>query len=211
MRHYRLSLIACATAAVLGGLGFVTWHPASSTAESHLAAVSPAAPKNEWRAGLPRGHSPSSTAPTPAPSAPDPLTLLPALATQPAGRERTDAVATLVTEIGRTDSASALDLALALPGADDGTLEHRLQLWTETAPAEAIAWVKAQPAGATRDRLLARAAYVRVQSNPAEALELLQLMSAEPANDAPTRAVLKLWQQRDPAGADRWLAQNLKT
>jgi len=117
-----------------------------------------------------------------------------------------------VTDVGRTDTAGALDLAQALrSGLDDGTLEHRLQIWTEAAPAEAVAWVKAQPAGALRDRLLARAAYVRVQQNPAEALELLQLMSPDPANESSTRAVLKLWQQRDPAGAIAWLAQNLRS
>jgi hypothetical protein len=115
----------------------------------------------------------------------------------------------VVTDVGRTDNAGALDLAQALhSGTDDGTLEHRLQLWTEQAPADAIAWVISQPAGAPRDRLLARAAYVRVQSNPAEALELLQLMSADPANESATQAVLKLWQQRDPAGATAWLARN---
>jgi hypothetical protein len=123
--------------------------------------------------------------------------------------ERSDAIAAVVNEVGRTDTAGALDLAQALrSGMDDGTLEHRLQIWTEEAPADAIAWVKAQPSGAPRDRLLARAAYVRVQSNPAEALELLQLMSADPANEHVTRSVLKLWQQRDPAGATIWLTQN---
>jgi len=123
--------------------------------------------------------------------------------------DRTGTVDAAVYQVGRSDAAGALDIAQTFQvGLHDGTLEHRLQLWAEQAPAAAIAWVKARPPGAQRDRLLARAAYVRVQTNPPAALELLALMSPDPANEAPTRAVLQLWQRRDPAAATAWLTQN---
>lgn len=134
------------------------------------------------------------------------LTWLGQLETSP---DRARAIDAAANQIGRTDAAGALELGPALQtGTNDGMLEHRLQLWTEETPAEAVAWVKARPPGRQQDCLLARAAYVRVQSNPAEAMDLLQLMNDDPANAAVTRSVVRLWQIRDPAGANAWVAQN---
>lgn len=123
--------------------------------------------------------------------------------------DRAGAIEAAINQVARTDAAGALEIAQTFQvGLHDGTLEHRLQLWTEQAPADAVAWVKSRPLGPARDRLLARTAYVRVQTDPPAAMELLALMSSDPANDAPTRAVLQLWQRRDPAAATAWLTQN---
>jgi hypothetical protein len=123
--------------------------------------------------------------------------------------DRAGAIEAAINQVARTDAAGALEIAQTFQvGLHDGTLEHRLQLWTEQAPADAVAWVQSRPAGPARDRLLARAAYVRVQTDPPAAMELLSLMSSDPASEAPTRAVLQLWQRRDPAAATAWLTQN---
>jgi len=213
----RLRFVLCLAAVGLGALGLARQtRPTSVVAtREQIRSVTPARSSSDRSDELPRVRHDviAATRTLPLPIAePDPLAALPSLSAQPSSPARSAAIAAVVTDVGRTDTAGALDLAQALrSGLDDGTLEHRLQIWTEAAPAEAVAWVKAQPAGALRDRLLARAAYVRVQQNPAEALELLQLMSPDPANESSTRAVLKLWQQRDPAGAIAWLAQNLRS
>jgi hypothetical protein len=208
----RTGIVLSLAAVGLGGLS-LAWQnqPAPGVAPRHHApAASHLRPEPTRRDELPRVH-PATIASTSKPRTleADPLAPLPSLSAQPPSPERSAAIATMVADVGRTDTAGALDLAQALrSGLDDGSLEHRLQIWTEEAPAEGIAWVKALPAGAVRDRLLARAAYVRIQQNPAEALELLQLMSPDPANEPATQAVLKLWHQRDPAGATAWLARN---
>jgi hypothetical protein len=214
--RWRVVTVCCIATAVLGDLGLALRNrpPASVASPAAQAPVAPIAQaRPERRAEFPRGHDHAVpiAPPTRIPE-PDPLAALSALAAQPPGPDRSATIAAMVHDVGRTDTAGALGLAQVLrSGTDDGALEHRLQLWTEQAPTDAIAWVKALPAGAQRDRLLARAAYVRVQSNSTEALELLQLMSADPANEHVTQSVLKLWQQRDPAGATAWLAQNTRS
>ncbi len=74
----------------------------------------------------------------------------------------------LIAEIGRTDPAGALELAVATGAApDDGSLEHLAQIWAEERPAEAVAWIARQPAGEWRDRLAVRIARVRAQQESA--------------------------------------------
>lgn len=92
---------------------------------------------------------------------------LAALAGDPDGAH---AARELIAEIGRSDPAGALELAVAtqaLP--DDGSLEHLAQLWAEEKPGEAAAWIARQPAGEWRDRLAARIARVRAQQEQARA------------------------------------------
>jgi len=116
----------------------------------------------------------------------------------------TDAV---LAELGRDDVPSALALAHALRrGVDDGRVEHVAQIWTEEDPAAAVAWIANLSPGADRDRLLARAALVRVGQDPAEAALLLDAMTPGPARDdalAATIARLKIY---DSSKAATWQA-----
>jgi len=124
-------------------------------------------------------------------------------------RDRQNAAETATAQVAQTDHAGALELAQALQvGTGDGSLEHLAQLWTEEKPGEAVAWVTAQPAGPSRDRLLARIAHVRAQRDPAEAAGLvLNFMPAGSPRDEAVVSVVRQWALRDPAGASAWVGQ----
>jgi hypothetical protein len=117
--------------------------------------------------------------------------------------DRTLAAEATIAQVAQTDPAGALELAWLLRvGLEDGRIERRAQLWTEEEPAAAIAWVRAQPTGNLRDRLLARIARVRARSNPTEATGLLLgYMSAGNARDEALLAVVGEWARRDAANA----------
>jgi len=122
------------------------------------------------------------------------------------------AVESALTLVGQSDPAGAIALALAFQvGINDGRLEHFAQLWTEENPAEATAWIAAQPAGATRDRLLARSARVLAARDAVEAIRLVGLMSAGPARHAALDEVVQQWRLYDPPAATEALAQLAKT
>ncbi len=110
--------------------------------------------------------------------------------------------------LSHIDMAGAVDLALVLGiGLQDGSLEHRVQIWTEEKPDEAVAWALGKPSGPDRDRLLARIAQVRAQKNPQEAATLVmdQLPPGQGRDDA-IIGVVRHWAALDPAGASKWVA-----
>jgi hypothetical protein len=111
-------------------------------------------------------------------------------------------------QVAQTDPAGALDLAQVLRvGLEDGSFEHLAQFWTEQDPRAAMDWVQAQPPGPLRDRLLGRIAWVRAQSEPAEAANLaLTQISAGPARTAAVVSVVRQWAVREPADAAEWVA-----
>lgn len=117
------------------------------------------------------------------------------------------AAATATAEVAQSDPAGALDLAQVLRiGLDDGSFEHRAQIWTEDDPSAAVDWVKSQPAGALRDRLLARIAWVRAQREPAEAADLVlnHMRPGETQTEA-LMATVRHWAVREPAEAAEWI------
>jgi hypothetical protein len=113
----------------------------------------------------------------------------------------------VMAQINQSDPAGALEVADVFRiGLDDGRQEHLLQLWTESDPVHAMAWVTTRPAGPARDRLLARAAHVRVQQDPAQAVQLvLNHMAAGPAQEEALMGVIRQWAVRDPAAAADWV------
>lgn len=122
--------------------------------------------------------------------------------------DRRLAAATTTAQVAQADPAGALDLSQVLRvGLEDGSFEHLAQLWTEEEPAAAVNWVMAQPAGPVRDRLLARIAWVRGQSDPAEAAGLvLKHMQPGEAQTSAVVSVVRQWAVRDPAEAAEWVA-----
>jgi hypothetical protein len=123
--------------------------------------------------------------------------------------DRLPAAEAVIAQINQTDPAGAMGVANAFGiGLTDGRQEHLIQLWTEQEPAAAVAWVTAQPAGADRDRLLARTAFVRAQQEPAAAARLvLDQMSAGPAQEDALMSVVRQWAVSDPAAASDWVKQ----
>jgi hypothetical protein len=123
--------------------------------------------------------------------------------------DRGNAATAAAAQVAQTDNAGAIELSQLLGvGTADGSLEHLTQLWTEENPREAMAWIVTQPAGPNRDRLLSRIAWVRAQSEPADAASLVQdRMSAGPVREDAIIGVVRQWAVRDPVGATNWVAQ----
>ena len=122
-------------------------------------------------------------------------------------RDRQYAAEAGVAEIARTDPAGAIEVAQVFQvGTGDGSIEHLAQLWTEESPHEAVDWILGRPVGPQRDQLLARIAFVRAQSDPAEAATLtVDFMSPGAARDEAIAAVSRQWAVRDPAAATAWV------
>lgn len=131
------------------------------------------------------------------------------LTSLPEPADRNLAAAAAIDFLAQNDPASAIELSLLLGlGTQDGSVEHKVQLWTEEKPKEAVAWALARPAGAERDQLLARIAYVRAQQDPVEAgLLVLNQMTPGAARDDAIISVVHQWAMRDPATAATWVAQ----
>lgn len=123
--------------------------------------------------------------------------------------DRNRAGTAAINYLAQSDPASALELALALGfGVSDGSLEHKVQLWTEERPAEAVAWVLSLPQGPNRDLLLARVVSVRAQHDPAGAAELaVYQLSPGQGRDEALLSVVQRWAASDPEAAGRWVAR----
>jgi hypothetical protein len=116
---------------------------------------------------------------------------------------------TVVAQIAQLDPAGALTAAqLFQVGVDDGSQEHIAQIWTEASPVEAVDWITNRPASAQRDRLISRMAYVRAQSDPVEAANLVsKFISAGAVRDEAILSVSRQWAERDPNAATLWVQQ----
>lgn len=121
--------------------------------------------------------------------------------------DRSLAAGATTAQVRQADPAGALDLSQALRvGLDDGSFEHLAQLWTEDDPRAATDWVATQPAGALRDRLLARIAWVRAATDPAEASALvLNHMQPGETRSQAVLAVVHQWAMREPGEAAEWV------
>lgn len=222
--HISLGLVLLA--AVVGG---VTWRVGNRAAPSGSATISPrpvALTESVGRSSPPSEPMRSSSSPLPpAPLANSALSReeqlretarfwaradLPATATWLLTLSDADAaIATdaVLAEIGQDDVPAAIVLAQALRrGVDDGRVEHMAQIWTEETPNAAVAWISSLAPGADRDRLLARAALVRVGHDPAEAARLLGAMTDGSTRDTAVAAAIARLRMYDPAKADTWEA-----
>ena len=122
-------------------------------------------------------------------------------------RDRQHAAEAGVAEVARADPAGAIEVSRIFQvGTGDGSLEHLAQLWTEESPREAVDWILNQRAGPQRDRLLARIAYVRAQSDPEEAAILASnYVTAGAVREEAIAGVSRQWAVRDPAAATAWV------
>jgi hypothetical protein len=88
--------------------------------------------------------------------------------------DRQNAALAATAQVAQDDPAGALELAQLLHvGVDDGSLEHLAQVWTEEDPRAAVDWIVHRPSDPVRDRLLARIAWTRAQTDPAAASGLV--------------------------------------
>ncbi len=106
------------------------------------------------------------------------------------------------------DPADALRVAreLGLDEVSNALFEDILQKWADTDFPAALAWAKRESAGEQRDRLMARIAFVRSQTQPEAAAQLV----VEQIPSGPTQAeagisVLHQWALRDFTDARAWV------
>lgn len=123
--------------------------------------------------------------------------------------ERASAQADIVAQVAKSDPAKAVSVSDAFSiGRDDGTVEHTVQLWATERLPDALAWIRAQPAGADRDQLLARIALVQAETEPAGAAQLVtDLMTVGPMQDNAVLSIVQEWALRDPTAAEAWVTQ----
>ena len=110
-------------------------------------------------------------------------------------------------QISQSNPAEAIALATRF-NSDDGTLESIAQLWARTDIAAALEWTRRQSPGEQRDRLMARIAFVKAETLPADAAQLVSNEIAPgQAQDEAFMSVLHQWGLVDQAGAADWLAR----
>jgi hypothetical protein len=122
--------------------------------------------------------------------------------------DRAASARAVTNQVGQSDPIGALELAeLLRVGSDDGSLEHYAQIWTEENPQAAVDWIVNRPASPLRDQLLNRIAWVRAQSDPLEAADLvLNHLSAGPVRDVAIAGVVRQWAAHDLTAAEVWVA-----
>lgn len=123
---------------------------------------------------------------------------------------RTDVLLVLGKAVSSDQPANTLPFALALPPSQERTrlLAHILTGWTETAPAAALAWARAQddPAVAAALGPVQGALLVEIaRSEPATALAEWQALSDPRARKAAMLPIAEAWGKNDPAAALKWL------
>lgn len=142
-------------------------------------------------------------------AAKDPAAALAGVMKLPAGAERNEALGAVCSGLAESDPASAVKLAHSLgldtqPGA---VMANLVQQWASADVASALDWADQQPAGAGRDELTTRVAFVLSQTDPADAATLVtkQISSGAGQDDA-LIMVLHQWAEQDLSGATAWMA-----
>jgi hypothetical protein len=101
----------------------------------------------------------------------------------------------------------ALELAIQ-HGADeggDGLLENLAMQWAARETKAALEWVRQQPAGEWRDRLMARVAFVLAKSDPFNAAcHVAEEMEPGPMQNEAIISVLHQWAMSDFTAASDW-------
>ena len=121
--------------------------------------------------------------------------------------EREAALADAGTELARENPGRALQLIGRSLRADEPSpaLEKLAHQWAEKDFAAALAWTLVNSAGAQRDQLLARLAFVQARENaPAAARLVAEEMKAGEIQNEAVISVLHQWAPRDLTGASAW-------
>lgn len=124
----------------------------------------------------------------------------------PDAEERDTAIANVALAIASANPTRALTILERRTSADapDAALEGVVTQWaTKNFPA-ARAWSEAQPDGAHRDRVLERLVFLRSTSDPADAAELAQLITADARRFDALASIARVWMSRDSAAAHAW-------
>lgn len=116
---------------------------------------------------------------------------------------------TVCTAVAESDPRLALGLALQHGSdGDDGEflLDNLSAQWADREPAAALDWVRTQPGGEWRDRLMARVAFVLSKSDPhAAACRVAEDMEPGTMQDEAVISVLHQWAMLDAESAARWV------
>jgi hypothetical protein len=128
--------------------------------------------------------------------------------------ERLRSQATVCTELAKEKPRQALELAIghgADEGIGDGLLENLTMQWADREPAPALEWVRQQPTGEWRDRLMARVVFVLAKSEPFNAAcHVAEEMEPGPMQNEAIISVLHQWAMSDFPAARDW-AETLPT
>ena len=122
--------------------------------------------------------------------------------------ERKNVRSALCLHTAERDPRLALELALAYPGdekEDDVLLKNLVMRWTEREPQAAVEWIRSQPEGEWKMRLVARSSFILAKSDPlAAAHQVAREMESGPVQDEAVLSVLHQWVRKDKEAAARW-------
>jgi hypothetical protein len=120
---------------------------------------------------------------------------------------RRSARSTVCMAVAEIDPRRAVVLALT-HGADEddqgGLLECLAMQWCEKESGAVLDWVREQPPGKWRERLLAGVSFVLSKSDPSEAAQLVSGLEPGKLQDEAAIAVLHQWALRDSSAALQW-------
>jgi hypothetical protein len=117
-----------------------------------------------------------------------------------------DTVAEIVClQIAETNPAAAVALADGYGAGCTNVLENLAMQWAGQDIQAASNWAATKPAGAQRDNLLSRIAFVESKTYPENAATLVaELIPAGQIQDEAAISVLYQWAQKDPRAAMKW-------
>jgi hypothetical protein len=123
--------------------------------------------------------------------------------------ERNSTLTDACVGISQSNPAEAINTAKQY-GVEDkgGFYENLVEQWASMDATAALDWVAQLPAGAGRDRMMARVAFAEAQVSPGDAADLVvKEIPPGPAQDEAAMSVLDQWGSRDFAGASAWADQ----
>ena len=108
-------------------------------------------------------------------------------------------------QISQSNPEEAITIATRF-NSDDGTLESIAQFWARKDLPAVLEWARRQSQGEQRDRLMARIAFVKAETLPADAAQLVanEIAPGQAKNEA-FMSVLHQWGLRDRAAAAAWI------
>ena len=123
--------------------------------------------------------------------------------------ERNSALADACVGLSQSNPAEAINTARQYGVEDQGGFyENTVEQWAAGDTTAALAWVAQFPAGAGRDGMMARVAFVEAQVSPGDAADLVvKEIPPGPAQDEAAMSVLHQWALLDFAGALAWADQ----
>jgi len=126
--------------------------------------------------------------------------------TRAADGTKRDSVLEMVSlRIAETNAAAAVALVDVYGAGCTNLLENLIAQWAVQDLQAAYNWSAAKPAGAQRDNLFSRIAFVESKTDPEYAANLVaQQIPSGPAQDEAAISVLYQWAQKDPTAAMRW-------